>query len=284
MTIADASAAEGDQITFTVTLDKAVSNGLTVTPSFTDGTATEGTDYTANTAALSFAGTAGETKTFTVATTEDEVVELGETFTVSLAVSGTAKSVTATDTATGTITNDDTATVTVADVSNSEGGPGFSFVVDGILFTEVSTTATLDKAVQGGFQLYFYASAGTATKDPDGVSYTTTDFGANPVSLWFTGNAGERQILDRNWVAIYQDEVVEGTETFNISYSLGPLPGQGPVLPPVPAGVTVDGPRHRDDHRRRHGDRDDRRRVRHGGGTRSPLPRRWTRRWWAASP
>ena len=46
-------------MTFTVRLDKAVSGGFTVTPSFTDGTATEGTDYTENTAALTFAGTGG---------------------------------------------------------------------------------------------------------------------------------------------------------------------------------------------------------------------------------
>ena len=242
VTVFEAAASEGDALTFTVALNKAVSGGFQVTPSFVDGTATKGTDYTANTAALSFAGTAGETQTFTVTTTEDEVVEVDETFTVGLTVSGTSTTVTATDTATGTITDDDTATVTVADVSNAEGGPGYSFVIDGVLFTEVSATATLDKAVQGGFQLYLYASAGTATKDPDGTSYSTTDFGANPVSLWFNGNAGERQSLDKNWVAIYQDEVVEGTETFNISYSLGPLPGAGPVLPPVPAGVTVDGP------------------------------------------
>ena len=71
VTVADASASEGDQITFTVTLDKAVSGGFTVTPSFDDVTATSGTDYTENTTALSFAGTAGETKSFTVATTED---------------------------------------------------------------------------------------------------------------------------------------------------------------------------------------------------------------------
>ena len=58
VTIDNASANEGDTITFTVTLDKAVQGGLTVTPSFTDGTATSGTDYTENTAALTFAGTA----------------------------------------------------------------------------------------------------------------------------------------------------------------------------------------------------------------------------------
>ena len=84
-----------DALTFTVTLDNAVPGGFTVTPSFTDGTATQGADYTANTAALSFAGTAGETRTFTVSTVEDDDVEANETFTVSLAVSGASASVTA---------------------------------------------------------------------------------------------------------------------------------------------------------------------------------------------
>ena len=89
MTIADASASEGDSISFTVTLSKAVSGGLKVTPSFTDVTATEGTDYTENTTALTFTpARLGETKSFTVATTEDAVAEAGETFTVGLAVSG----------------------------------------------------------------------------------------------------------------------------------------------------------------------------------------------------
>ena len=45
-------------------------------------------------------------QTFTVATTEDADEEPDETFTVSLAVSGTQASVTAIDTATGTITDD----------------------------------------------------------------------------------------------------------------------------------------------------------------------------------
>ena len=41
VTIEDVSEAEGDSLTFTVTLDNAVSGGLKVTPSFTDVTATE---------------------------------------------------------------------------------------------------------------------------------------------------------------------------------------------------------------------------------------------------
>ena len=65
VTVADASADEGDAISFTVTLDEAVEGGLAVTPSFTDVTATKGTDYTENTAALNFAGTRARRRTFT---------------------------------------------------------------------------------------------------------------------------------------------------------------------------------------------------------------------------
>ena len=75
---------KGTAITFTVMLDKAVEGGFAVTPSFSDGTATKGTDYTENTTALSFSGTAGETKTFSVSTSEDTDIEGDETFTVGL--------------------------------------------------------------------------------------------------------------------------------------------------------------------------------------------------------
>ena len=117
--------------------------GLTVTPSFTDVTATEGTDYDENTAGLSFTGNANETQTFTVSTTQDSVVEGSETFTVGLAVSGTTLtgSITSTDTGTGTInagtgSNLDTATLTIDDASASEGD-------------DITFTVTLSEAVQG---------------------------------------------------------------------------------------------------------------------------------------
>ena len=202
MTIEDASANEGDAITFTVTLDKAVAGGLTVTPSFTDGTATEGTDYTANTAALSFAGTAGETQTFTVATTKDPDVEDVETFTVSLSVSGTSATVTATDTATGTIHSEvlkfpsDDATVTIADASASEGAP-------------MTFTVTLNKAVSGGLTVTPSFTDGTATKGPD---YTE-----NTNALTFAGTTGEIQTFI---VATTEDTDVEDVETFTVSLSV----------------------------------------------------------------
>ncbi len=198
VTVADATAGEGDSMTFTVTLDKAVSGGLTVTPSFTDGTATEGTDYTENTAALSFAGTAGETQTFTVATIEDTDAENDETFTVNLAVSGTQATVTATDTATGTITNDDgaLAAVTIGDASASEG--------DSLTFT-----VTLDKAVAGGLTVTPSFTDGTATEG--------TDYTENKAALSFAGTAGETQTFT---VATIEDADAEPDETFTVSLAV----------------------------------------------------------------
>ena len=86
VTVNDASASEGDDITFTISLNNAVEDGLTVTPSYTNGAAASG-DYTQNTTGISFTGNANETKTFTVSTTEDAVLEGNETFTVGLGVS-----------------------------------------------------------------------------------------------------------------------------------------------------------------------------------------------------
>ena len=203
VTIEDASANEGDSITFTVTLNKAVAGGLTVTPSFTDGTATEGTDYTENTTTLNFAGTAGETKTFTVATIEDTVGEVDETFTVGLAVSGTTATVTASDTATGTILDDEAPAVTIgdasagsADVSASEG--------DAMTFT-----VRLDKAVAGGLTVTPSFTDGTATKG--------TDYTENTTTLNFAGTKGETKTFT---VATIEDTVGEVDETFTVGLSV----------------------------------------------------------------
>ena len=196
VTIADASASEGDSLGFTVTLDKAVAGGLKVTPGFTDVTATEGTDYTENTSVLTFAGTAGETKTFTVSTTEDAVVETNETFTVGLSVTGTTASVTATDTATGTITDDDSAAVTVNDASANEGD-------------SLSFTVTLDKAVAGGLKVTPGFTDVTATEG--------TDYTENTSVLTFTGTAGETKTFT---VSTTEDTVVETDETFTVGLSV----------------------------------------------------------------
>ena len=158
--IGDATATEGSPLTFTVELDQAVSGGLTVTPTFTDGTATKGADYTENTTALVFVGTAGETQDFSVETIEDALVEGDEGFTVGLTVSGITTTVTATDTGTGTISdNDAMSEVTFASASGSVGEDAGSH----------SVTVNIDP-VPAAVLTVTYDLGGTATRDTDYTS------------------------------------------------------------------------------------------------------------------
>ena len=118
--IGDASASEGDAITFTVTLADAATRDVTVdyaTSVAADDTAAQ-TDFTARSGTVTFA--VGETvQTFTVSTLEDRIDESGETFTVTLDNVRPAGAATlpADPTATGTIMDDDAAPVLVLSVA-----------------------------------------------------------------------------------------------------------------------------------------------------------------------
>ncbi len=210
MTVSDATAIEGDVLSFTVSLADSIPGGLTVAPVFGIGTASADVDYTPNTAPLSFKGTAGEEQTFSVATIEDEVVEAAETFSVSLAVSGTTAKVTGTVTATGTIVDDDAgggATVTVADASAVEG-------------EALSFTVRLARAVQGGL---------TVTPAFHNVTATSgTDYSENTSPLSFIGAAGEERTFT---VSTVEDELEEEDETFTLSL----------VVSDAPSGVRAGG-------------------------------------------
>jgi hypothetical protein len=202
VTIADVSLAEGDAgtsaMTFTATLSNAVQGGLTVNYATMNGTAdVSDNDYAAAIGTLTFAGTAGETQTFTITVNGDAKVEPDETFTVRLFNASNA-AVTVTDTATGTITNDDASAVTIADVSVDEGNTGIS---------TLTFTATLGNAVQGGFTVNFASANGTATT-------TDNDYVAATGSLTFSGTAGETRTVR---VTINGDTKVEADETFTLS-------------------------------------------------------------------
>ena len=104
LSVADVSAEEGEDLTFTVELTPASTETVTVDWATSGGTATSGTDFTAGTATLTF--TAGDTEqTVTVATTEDMTEEDHETITVTLS-NATAATISGA-TATGVIWNDD---------------------------------------------------------------------------------------------------------------------------------------------------------------------------------
>ena len=202
ITIEDVSVNEDDgAITLTATLDIAVSGGLTVDISTTDGTATiADADYTAvSSQTLTFAGTAGETQTFTIIPIADAKVESDETITITMSnLTGTAATVDISDTATIEISNDDSSAITIDDIAgNEDDGP-------------IILTATLDAAVEGGFSVDVRTQNGTATIDDN--DYTAI----NGLELTFVGTAGETQTFEFRPT---QDATVEEDETVTVSFS-----------------------------------------------------------------
>ncbi|MFY0594761.1 Calx-beta domain-containing protein, partial [Roseivirga sp.] len=181
---------------FTVTLDAAVDAAFTVNYATADGTATAaGSDYTANSGTVNFAGTAGETQTITVTVANDDLVEADEDFTVDLSnlqVSG--RSVTLADaTGTGTITNDDVVTITIGDMSGNEDGGA------------ITLTATLDKAVDQAFDVTVASADATATAGSDYTAVSQT--------LSFAGTAGETKTFT---VIPTADQILEADEVLDV--------------------------------------------------------------------
>jgi hypothetical protein len=108
LTIADVTVDESQNLVFTVVLNKSTSGPFTVEVSTIAGTATgAGTDFTSLSGnVLSFAGTKGETVTFTVQVNNDGLIENSEALYVvldNISIAG----VNITDTAMGTITDND---------------------------------------------------------------------------------------------------------------------------------------------------------------------------------
>ncbi len=108
VSIADAQVTEGNSgtaaLSFAVTLSKAAVSAVSVRYATADGTATAGSDYTAESGKLTFKP--GETsKSIVVNVNGDTAIEPDETLTVGL--SGAANATIRKGSATGTITNDD---------------------------------------------------------------------------------------------------------------------------------------------------------------------------------
>jgi hypothetical protein len=201
VTIADIAVNENaGTATVTLTLDSAVDGGFDVDVSTSDGTATTAdSDYTAVVNATeTFAGTAGETQTFTITLGGDAKVEADETLSVSMSNLVPARvssgNITITDTATLTLTNDDSATLSIADISALENGT----------FT---LTVSVDNAVDGGFSVDLATSDGTAVAPGD---YTAL----SGATLTFSGTASEQrtQVL-----TVTNDSQVEADETLTVS-------------------------------------------------------------------
>ncbi|WP_271766333.1 Calx-beta domain-containing protein [Aquimarina algiphila] len=207
VTIANVSGNEDDgAITVTVVIDNAIDGGFDVDVSTADGTATTAnSDYTAVTAqTLTFAGTAGETETFTITPTADATSEPDET--VIIGMSGLSPSTVAsgdiniTDGATLTIFNDDDISISVNDPSIAEGNSGT---------TTLQFTVNLNApAPAGGATVDYATSNGSATAGSDYTAISTT-------TLSFLAGESSKTVD----ITITGDQTVEIDETLTLTLS-----------------------------------------------------------------
>ncbi len=235
VTIANVSGNEDDgAITVTVIVDNAVDGGFDVDVSTADGTATTAnSDYTAVTAqTLTFAGTAGETETFTITPTADATSESDET--VIIGMSGLSPSTVAsgdiniTDGATLTILNDDNISISVNDPSIAEGDAG----TNTLQFT-VSLNAP---APAGGATVDYATSNGSATAGSDYTAISTT-------TLSFLAGESSKTVD----ITITSDQIVEIDETLTLTLSnptgtnviIGDSTGTGTITNDDQATVTI---------------------------------------------
>ena len=209
---------EGGSAALTVKLTKEADSDVTFTWQTADGTATAGSDYTAQ-AETSVTIAAGDTSaTLEVQTTEDTVVEGDETFTASISADSLPPGVTlGTSTATATIDDDDTATLGFdpAAVNVTEGGTA-------------ALTVKLTQEADSDVTFTWQTADDSATAGSDYTAQTPTSV---------TIPAGDTSATLE--VQTTPDTVVEGDETFTASISADSLP-DGVTLGTATATATID--------------------------------------------
>ncbi len=202
LSINDVSGSEGDSgtspLVFTVSLNAASGQTVTVNYATADNTAAAGSDYQSTSGTLTF--TPGDTqKTITVLINGDTTFEQNETFFVNL-TSPTNASISDAQ-GVGTITNDDAAPPTptffISDVSIAEGNSGTSNAIFTVTLSPTSAnTTTVD-----------YATAdGTAT-------VAGNDYSSASGQLSFAPGDTQKTFT----VTIKGDTLVEPDETFTVN-------------------------------------------------------------------
>ncbi|MFM7363821.1 MAG: Calx-beta domain-containing protein [Cuspidothrix sp.] len=197
--IASASATEGNAINFTITRtgNTQVSQNVTISTSINQDDTASANDFTANTETLTFAQ--GETtKIFSVITTQDNVFEQNETFSLTLNNPTNNAIISSTNgTAKGTINNDDSVPIfSIASASATEG--------NSITFTVTRTGDA--QATQ---------TVNVATSIASGDTASTNDFTAKTETLTFAQGETSKTFT----VQTTPDTLLEGNETFTVSLS-----------------------------------------------------------------
>ncbi|MBW2066496.1 MAG: hypothetical protein JRJ03_16425, partial [Deltaproteobacteria bacterium] len=152
ITIDNVSADEGGSATFTVSLGGAAENDVTVDYATSDGTATAGSDYTAASATLTIPK-GSMTGTISVPITDDDLIELAETFYVNLS-SPSANAAFGDNQGVGTINVQEQAVITIDNVSADEGG-------------SATFTVSLSAPAENAVTVQYSTSGGSATEGSD---------------------------------------------------------------------------------------------------------------------
>nr|WP_242695823.1 Calx-beta domain-containing protein [Pedobacter sp. SYSU D00873] len=204
---ADVKIPEGDEgvqnATYTLTLDRATNSGFQVAYQTMDGTALAADgDYIPAIATLNFAGTAGESKSISIAVKGDKKIEPHQLFTLQVddptntfggALTVTAKS------RTTTIENDDFGSVAITKVDGVEAGQAAAFNFS------YPVGLTSDSPLKINYSL-----AGTAKGN--GEDYT----GTSPGNIIIP--AGQNNITLT--LPVYDDAIIEDKETVSIAASV----------------------------------------------------------------
>lgn len=206
VSILEGTGAANTQVMFDVTLSGSVEGEFLLGYETVDGSASAAAgDYVDEDGSVSFGGTDGESHTITLQVVADNVLEPDEEFGVTLTgITGIDASVADRISLEGTpleftILDDDEISISLTNVTLAEGTGG-----DTTLFAfEVSVSGP----VQGGLQVFYSTSDGTATL-ADG------DYVDNDGMLEFDGVASETQLIP---VQVNRDARVERDEQFEVS-------------------------------------------------------------------
>ena len=201
LSVADAEAAEGSPVTFTVTLSAAATGNVTVnwTASIESGDTAVAADLGSTTTGTATVTASETTAEIMVSTTPDTTDEDNETFTVTLSSPSSNAQLAAASTATGTITDDDDPpTVSVADAAATEG-------------SAVTFTVTLSPASGREATVNWATSAETG----DTAATSGTDFTAANDTLTFMPGDTTAAFT----VATAGDSTDEEDETFTVTLS-----------------------------------------------------------------
>ena len=220
LSVADAEADEGEDVTFTVTLSVASTQTVTVdwaTSVETGDTATAGTDFTAVPATTLTVMPGDTTATFTVSTVDDTTDEANETFTVTLSNPSNA-TLAADPTATGTIGDDDAPNAAPSFTSSTTFGVDENGTTVGTVAASDSDTGDdiTGYALSGGADQALFAIDGTngaltflTAPDYEAPQDADTD-NAYVVEVQATGGTGDRELTAPQTITVTVTNVDEG--------------------------------------------------------------------------